>query len=246
MNRIKLRGRNNTRKNSTSNFYGVSEIIKKLKVTYRVDFRVDKNLRLYACYENKIHAAHQFNLWFCKYNRKGIKKNNIEIPRDFVEYKKIEKKDTDLPPGITRRGKKFRITPRMNGERVDRFYDLLEEAKFELNRIIHEEENRKFQMIFTTPILKNEEDQCIIELFNKKRTKVGETIVDEDMYHLLKMFSMHLSGGKAKITVNGKPMQLSKYIMDYGGKKYIGYVNTRNPLDNRRQNLKIITPQEVM
>jgi len=238
--------RNRTKlEKSSSKYFGVTKRIKNFSVT----FKVDKDLRLDAYYDNEIHAAYQYNLWVDKYNIECSNKNSIEVPYNFIEYKKTRtKKNNELPIGITLSGNKFRIQPRINGKYLNKYYDTLDQSQFELNKILKEEKIRKIEEIFTRPIKRNEENQCIIELFNIKKEKVGETIVDEDIYYLLKIFTMYLSKNKVNINIidydnNRKTMFLSRFIMDYDGENLIDHINN-NPLDNRKCNLRIVTPEQ--
>jgi len=89
----------------------------------------------------------------------------------------------------------------------------------------------------------NDKGQCVIKLFDKQKKEVVDVIVDEDDYYFLKQCSMFLNKGRPTITVNGKLVYLSRYIRNYHGDDFVDHIN-RNPLDNRIDNLRVLTPQQ--
>jgi len=212
--------RNSTkRKNTSSKYIGVSKNV-----------IIEENT-LYASYDIEEHAAYQYNLWIDKYEIIHAKKNDIEQPEDFVEHIKSEKNGGyDIPKGInlTKNGKFcVDIRKKYHGE-----FNTLEEAIKKMESIRKEFQDKKLESINNTPIKRNEKNECIIELFNNKKEKIGETIVDEYNYYNLKQYSWFKSHNYVCGRVNNKIVNLHRYIMNYTGKDFIDHINN-NPLDKK-------------
>jgi hypothetical protein len=221
------------RKNASSKYFGVSKNNKWSSTIIIADNK------LYASYDIEEHAAYQYNLWIDKYKIIHAKKNNIEKPLDFIEYIKPDKIDK-LPIGVTKCYNKYRVM--FKHKDIGR-YNTMEEASNKYQELLKEFNENRLKEILNSPILRNENNECIIELFNKKKEKVGETIVDEEDYYNLKQYSWYKSHNYVCGTVNKKIVNLHRFIMNYTGENIVDHINN-NPLDNRKCNLRIVTPTQ--
>lgn len=230
---IKENNRNRLKKkNASSKYYGII----KNKNRWVVNFKHD-NIKLYASYNQEIHAAWQYNLWIKEYNIIGVNINNIKEPIDFILYEKFLKKGNDLPQGIIKSSKDKYI---VHYKKYIGSYNLEDAIKI-LN-------DCKINEIKLEPIVKyiqkNKNNQCIIELFNIKKEKTGETIIDEELYDDLIKYKWYKDKRNyVHGQVNGINKTLHRYVLNYDGKNYIDHINN-NPLDNRKENLRIVTKQE--
>ena len=193
----------------------------------------------YASYINEEHAGHQYNLWCKEHNLFTAKLNVVsdESVKSFVPYEKAEKKQ-GFPKGIDFRRERYRVRVMVNNKtHYVGEYKTYQEAVNGLKKFNKEQEERQL-MLDKIPkiIVRNELNIPIIELFNKDKVKVGETLVDEDTYFDLIKFSWSLSKGYVKAT--NKTMH--RYIMNYEGEDFVDHING-NPLDNRKCNLRITT-----
>ncbi len=219
--------------NSSSKYFGVSSHNKK----WRTELRYN-NEYLYATYKTEEECAYQWDLWMKEYNIITAKLNNIPKPDNFIIYIKVEKLN-NLPKYIYKSNKnKFRIIFNNYSE----YFYSLEEAEKRLNEL----KNIIIpNIIIPQIIIRNENNDCIIELFNKNNKKVGETIVDENIYNDLIKYKWCTKRGYVYGTVNKKTILLHRYIMNYNEKDFIDHINN-NPLDNRKSNLRIVTPKQNM
>ena len=111
--------------NRLNKFIGVT----KRKTNFEVSIRVNK--RIYAFYDNEIHAAHQYNLWIDEYNLTTAIKNVIEIPKNFIKYES-KKNLKKLPKGITYNSNKTRFKVNITVDKIVNClgtFDALEEAR---------------------------------------------------------------------------------------------------------------------
>ena len=81
-----------------------------------------------------------------------------------------------------------------------------------------------------------------IILYDKNNEEKSRAIIDIEDVDKCKYYRWGCNGGKYSITiVDKKVLQLQNFILDYEGK--IDHRN-RNPLDNRKENLRYATHQE--
>lgn len=225
--------------NTSSKYFGVSKLREYFMV--RLKINIDNINTLHAYYEDEIHAAYQYDLWVKDYNT-NHKINNIEKPKNFIKYE-LKKNGEDLPKGIYIGKNKYIVNV---NRKYYGAYKNIEDAKKILNKIKQEIELKHIDDINNKPIIKNIKGECIIELFNKKREKVAETIVDEENYYDLMRYTWCLNYGKyVSGTINKTSIRLHRYIMNYEGKDLIDHINN-NPLDNRKSNLRVVTPLQNM
>lgn len=234
----------NKQENNSSNYIGVSKNNRKSGAIWTVSIRVN-NKDLIAYYSNEIHAAHQYNLWCKEYNINCSNLNNIKTPDDFILYKK-RYKNKELPKGICFRNNlnKYQVRIRYNNISYNLgHYTKLEDAIHVRNNKIKELEN--VDKLKNNNVIKktNNNNQYIIEHFNRKNQKISESIVDEDMYSDLIKYKWSLSNNYPRTKIKGKMISLARYIMKYNGNNYIDHINN-NPLDNRKENLRIVSPMQ--
>ena len=222
--------------NTTSQYMGVS--YHKASKNWLVEIKFNKK-RYKGFYDNEHHAGYQYNLWCKELNLHTANINNIneENIKDFILYEKIEKKE-NLPKNISIRS--YGTYQVIINKKSKTFKTLLEAIIYR-NYKLRQIQNEKQEKILNIPIKKNEYNQVIIELFNNKKEKVGETIVDEILYYDLIKCSWCLKNDG--YVFNSKLGLLHRYIMNYTGDNYIDHING-NKLDNRKNNLRIVTPKQ--
>ena len=191
-------------------------------------------------YNNEHHAAHQYNLWCYEFNLTTANLNIIpeEYIKNFILYKTQDKLN-DLPKYINlSRNNTYCIYIK---KKYYGTYKTLLEAINIRDIKLKEIENKKQEDIKKQPIKRNKEGQAIIEIFNKDKQKIAETIVDDSDYYNLIHCSWHIYD---KYYINNSKLgRLHRYIMNYNGKDFIDHINN-NPLDNRKENLRIVTPTQ--
>ncbi len=239
----KENSRNKLKKAGTSSkYYGVTKDDRKKKNKYIVNVQINNNLTIYASYEKEEHAAYHYNLIVDEYNLSHAKKNEIEKPKDFVKYIKKEKANIELPKNIH-----LKINKRDGVKKYSVYYkhvylgvfDSVEEAEEKLKTHKEKLEKERVEKIKSEPIKRNNNGYAIIDI-NKK-----ECIVDEDDYYKLLLMGGMTCGKNnyCSIKIDGKQYRLHRFILGYEGKDFVDHINN-NPLDNRKCNLRIVTPEE--
>lgn len=95
------------------------------------------------------------------------------------------------------------------------------------------------------------DDHAEIVLLDRYNNEVGSALIDIDDIDRCKKYKWRAFHTKLKIpysvaTINGKQVLLHQFIMgNYDRGLCIDHIN-RNPLDNRKQNLRIVTHSENM
>lgn len=176
-----------------------------------------------------------------EFDLKTATRNNIEPPQDFVRWALKEKQGDKLPKGIRIYKNRFRAFIFIEGkEKLVESFDNLEDAILSRQQAEKEKQEYLQNKLMSTPKLYNSSGQCIFKV------KETEIIIDEEMYYDIIKYKWHKRPyGYYYGYVNGKNISLSKFVMNYSGIDYIDHIN-RNPLDNRRENLRIVTPAQNM
>ncbi len=231
---------------ATSKFFGVYYNKRDNKYIVRYN-SVTQNKLLRLLFDNEIHAGWQYNLWVIEDCKEDVHPlNDVELPHDFAVIEP-KTKTNDLPEGISLRenGTSYRLTK--GSKKTFKTFELAQEALKQF-----EEENQlnfelEKQEILNTPPLRNIDGDCIIEMFDKNKIKVGETIVDEDIYYKIKVnkypVSLEKRNNYAQIWVNKTKYRLHRWISDIKDKEIVDHINN-NRLDNRQENLRCVTSQQ--
>ena len=222
-------------KNATSRYYGVS--YDNTKKMWRFRFVYKKHdIRHY--YDNEVHAAYHYDLCVKGFNLdKQIPINNIKKPIDFIMVHKNIKTKT-LAKYVFKHGKNY-YGYSLHCKRYYPF-DTVADALKDRNKKIKKEE----KLLLSKPILRNKKGKAIIELHNKYKVKVAETIVDDKDYYKLKRYSWWFNTNTYVVgKINKKSLLLSRFIMNCPKNKIVDHING-NRLDNRKSNLRIITRAE--
>jgi len=226
------------RKNASSNYYGVN--LKKNEKKWQVNMVLNNKI-FNAFYYNEIHAAWHYNLWVDEYNLTTANKNNIEKPEDFILFKQRVKND-DLPLGILKFKNKYQVRININKKRIRLgSFDKLEDAIIVRNKAEIERTEGLTKQLLNTPILYNENAQSIFKV------KETEVIIDEDLYYDIIKYKWYTAKGNyVQAWINSKMVLLHKFVMNYHeGEMVVDHIN-RNPLDNRKCNLRIVTRSQNM
>lgn len=87
------------------------------------------------------------------------------------------------------------------------------------------------------------DDYAEVALYNIRYEETGRTIIDKNDIEKVKQYKWRLSDGRVMTTIGRKNIFLHRYILDAPKNKKVDHIN-RNPLDNRRHNLRLCTTQE--
>jgi hypothetical protein len=234
-------GRNKSKsKNASSKYYGVSKV--KDGYSIRLDTGVEK---IRFKYKNEIHAAWHYNLLVKEFHMENlIPINDINEPDDFIIALKKNKKH-ELPYGVHKQYGNNDIYCFSFKQKKYYSYETPEAAQIARNKMILEYEQQKTQILLNTPIKRNDLGLPIIELFDKDKNKVNETIVDEELYYDLIKYAWYCSSEYVIATFpNQISVKLSRFIMGCTQTNiYIDHKNG-NTMDNRVKNLKTVNASQ--
>jgi hypothetical protein len=163
--------------------------------------------------------------------------------KEIMKNKKLGKVERNLPTGVSydkRRDQyeiKFKCKFLGYTKNIEEGKQIYENAK----KAYEEECNNKRLAL---PITYNSEGIAVIYMKNKKNKDLKEILVDEDDWHDLIKSSWTDNQGYAMGTFNKKQWRIHRYIMKVTDNKiFVDHING-NTLDNRKANLRLVTPAE--
>lgn len=248
---------NNTRKNLEYNTTRsrISRLSRKniVKCFYKVknNFGVkimNNNKILVAYYKNIESSQWQLKLWVDEYNLHDYYKvENFKEPKNFILYKKKQKKDLGFPKGIIKRkdnqSKCYKVMFFIFGikNKKAKHFKTLEEAIEFQNKMKKQFEIDKENELSNRPIIRNDNGDAVI-LTNKKE----EIIVDESNYYDLLKYSWFINrhGYAISYDINRnyindrKLLKMPNHIMKTD--KIIDHIDN-NRINNKKGNLRIVT-----
>ena len=196
-----------------------------------------------ATFEIEQHAAYQYNIWLQRYSITCTNANNVVLPKDFQEYISPIK-NGQLPKGIyLTKQNRYHVQVRCDGKAISYgTYPTLEAALNVHKKAMDDRAQHITKHIMSQPIAKDENNNPVIILKDKHGNKVGETIVDENIYYHLMHFKwrMHVKTGYVLGRVDKQDVYLHRYVLEYSGNEYVDHINS-NKLDNRKLNLRVVT-----
>ena len=87
------------------------------------------------------------------------------------------------------------------------------------------------------------EDYAEIVLYNKDCEEVARALIDLEDVDNVKEYKWHLNNSTGYVNNNKNKLLLHRFIMDCPKDKVVDHVN-HDPLDNRKENLRVCTHQE--
>lgn len=192
-------------------------------------------------YKELLHAVYHRELLIKEHNAQDkFELYHIQKPVNFVR-KVHHVKKSGLPVGIWyNKSKGFYYN--IKNKRV---YSMsLEQAIIDRDNYIARKKEDEILKILSEPIKRDNNGVAILELYNIKKEKVGETQVDDNKYYELMMGSWTYDEGYVNGRMNKKRWCLSRYLMNCTNLKlYVDHIDG-NPLNNRICNLRIVTPHK--
>lgn len=221
---------NKTKKSttSTSKYHGVSKAGKE----WQCDLKHD-GVHYYFRYKDELHAAWHYNV-LVKELQTFSKLNDIEKPDHFVLRIKPPAPPRNIYKDLKNDGQYFCV---FNGKRTYGF-NSIQEAADGLAKL-------KKEKVLSEPMKVNNDGIAIIEMFNRKKEKTGEIMVDHNDYYDLKQYSWYIDiingqervKGHLKICGN---VQLGRFLMKctVGDNTKVDHVDS-NTKNFQRANLRV-------
>jgi hypothetical protein len=204
-------------------------------------------------FKNEIEAAEAFDIFVLQLNDyASLKKLNFpDRKEEFMLREKIQKKEQiKTYRGIYKHHKKFVARAYIDGKKVEiaRTLTDIEAAKKYDQYIVETKLNRElnfpedypnFAIVKTNGIIVDDQTYCL-QIKDKPDQVV---LIDQCEYDKIKYHTCYIGEGYVKILINTKRMGLHRFIMGITDPNvFIDHVNG-NPLDNRRNNLRLSNAQ---
>lgn len=224
------------RKNTLSKYHGVTW----QNNVWRCSVIVERRHISYQ-FKNEEHAAYYRDVLVEKYNLIGTKLNELEKPYDFIEPNEPIKSKNGI--GVVKtQNNKFEARIMWNYKKIYiGMFNTAEDAQSAYQNKKQELEKKDEEKRLATPIKRNADGIAIVELFNKKKEKVGETFLNDHTYYNVTKYKWSFSSGRyVNGVVNGKVVRLHAYLMGDKPGHVIDHINNIKH-DNRIENLRFVT-----
>jgi len=231
-----LNSQNKKKKENTSSKYIGVSYNKKMK-KWTSNLTCNGTAYQYS-FDKENHAAYWYDQLALKYYGQQANINGIEKPGDFAEPKKKVTKNKYTGIYQNKNGA-YRTYISNNGRKFIGQFDTEEEALDVYNRKKKELKEKEIEEILSKEILRNNNDNAIIELFNSKKEKTGECMVDDDKYYELIKNKWHMK--KDGYVSTSKSILIHRLLMNAKKNEIVDHING-NKLDNRLSNLRISSP----
>jgi hypothetical protein len=237
------------KENCTSKYYGVH--LNGNKWCCELSY---KNVKYSFLYDNELHAAYHHDLLVKKFDLQNHSPlNNIETPIDFVIKTKFEKKSS-LPKNIYASSNNTYCTysRKFYGKLSDKSkygFKTVEKALLYQEQVLEtvkKETINELNKPYDGPIKRNLLSIAIMDILNKNKEIVGETLIDDDIYCYLMKHERKLSlskKGYVNLFIDGKKQRFHRWVLNYEGPLKIDHMDG-NPLNNQKSNLRISTDSQ--
>lgn len=237
----KQNGQNKDKKeNSSSKYYGV--FLHKNKKWWS-----KSNTTYLGIYENEIDAAIIYDKFvlinYGKYAMTNglvryeevinMTNDDLLIPKPERKYPKnifYNEKKKIYDVFIVYKNKKYRQSTINYEKALEIKENFLNEIEIIKKEEILQHNNKK--------IIRNQNNDAIIELFTKKGKYLATIIVDDDLWHNISSYSLGLNDGYPYI--HQKFMRLSRYLMNAPDDLMVDHIDN-NPYNNKISNLRLAT-----
>lgn len=113
----------------------------------------------------------------------------------------------------------------------------------EFKLIINKLKDKEKEAHLDKEILRDNEGNAIINLYDTNKNITGSSIVDDDLWHSLSQFSWYLSEGYAMTSINKTNISMHRHILGPDKDLYVDHKDN-NPLNNKKSNLRLATSAE--
>jgi hypothetical protein len=233
-----------TTKKTTSIYIGVSYNKRSKKWQSK---SCNKNLGLF---DNEIDAAISYDKYVLIKFGKNASTNNLVKYKEIINLTEddilVKKKSRDLPDNICMRNKSFLVVIKYKELKFKKQAKTLEEAKIILKKCkdeINKKKENELLMHNQKEITRDSENNAIILLYDSNNNNIGSTIVDDNKWHHLSLYTWRLNNDYIVGRIDNNDIRLNRYLLGVSNDLVVDHYNN-NKLDNRIKNLRPATPAQ--
>lgn len=246
---------NRSKKKNTSNeYYGV--FLSKNKKKYGVQITINKKTTYLGYFENEINAAERRDMYIVHNKLDHMKLNFPEKKEEYMnkEYiQKISNPKTNKYFGVYKQKNRFQSKLKLNKTQVNlgSFKTAIDAAIFYDKYIVDNKikgkqlnfpENYPTYDVKEIKIMCKEIDDLTVQLLIKNNDEI--ILIDKTDYDTVKYYTCCVSNGYVCITSNNQIIKLHRFLMNViDPNVFIDHID-RNPLNNKRNNLRLSNAQK--